>query len=87
MVIRTLKFLNMTTLTVTSLRENIYKVLDRVALLGVPQEVERKGKKIKIVLDGEVNKFENLTAHDSIIGNPESLIKAKTFIWKEPKNI
>lgn len=77
----------MGTITVTALRENLYKVIDKVALSGVPQEVKRKGKKIKIVLEGRVNKFDNLMAHNSIIGNPEDIINTKSYLWKEPKNV
>lgn len=74
-------------LTVTSLRENLFKIIDRVIVSGVPQEVERKGKKIKIVLAEKINKFENLIPHQSIIGHPDRLIKAKPYLWQEPRNV
>jgi prevent-host-death family protein len=37
------------TLTASKLRENIYKILDEVADTGIPVEITRKGKKLKIV--------------------------------------
>ena len=77
----------MNTLTVTSLRENLFKIIDKVMLSGIPQEFERKGKKLKIIVEGNVNKINNLIPHRSIIGNPEKLIKARTYVWKENKNI
>ena len=77
----------MSPITVTSLRENIFKILDRVAVSGVPQEIERNGKKLKIIVEGKVNKINNLVPHKSIIGNPENLIKTKPYLWKEPENL
>jgi len=74
-------------LTVTSLRENLFKVVDRVILSGIPQEIERKGKKLKIVMVGKINKFDNLIPHNSIIGRADKLINQKPYIWKEPENI
>lgn len=77
----------MRALTVTSLRENLFNIFDRIITSGVPQEVERKGKKLKIELVGKINKLDNLIPHNSIVGNPDDLVKETRFPWKEPKNI
>jgi len=77
----------MNVVTVTSLRVNLFKIIDKVIISGVPQKLERKGKKLKIVLDEKIDKFDNLVSHQSIIGEPEKLIKTKTYLWQEPRNV
>ncbi|OGK26523.1 hypothetical protein A2954_00975 [Candidatus Roizmanbacteria bacterium RIFCSPLOWO2_01_FULL_37_12] len=77
----------MKSLTITSLRENLFKIVDQVIVSGMPQEIERKGKKLKIVLADKVNKLDNLVPHKSIRVNPEKLINAKPYSWKEAEKI
>jgi len=77
----------MTNLTVTALRQNLFKILDSVALHGKEQKLVRRGRKIKIVLDQKIDKFENLVPHNSIIGDPEDLVNIKLYTWNEPKNL
>ncbi len=38
-----------TRLTVSKLRENVYRVLDQVLETGVPVEIERHGRRLRIV--------------------------------------
>lgn len=78
---------NMTVLTITSLRENLFNIFDKIIASGVPLEVERKGNKLRINLVGKINKLDNLIPHDSIVGHPDDLVKETRFPWKEPKNI
>lgn len=62
-------------LTATNLRSNLYKVLDQVITTGVPVEIERKGKKIKLVPVETRSKLNNLKSHPpTIIGDPEELV-------------
>ena len=77
----------MENITVTSLRENLYKIIDRVIVSGVPQKFVRKGKKLKIMLDEKANKLDNLVPHNTIVGDPEDILKAKPYKWTEPKNL
>ena len=51
-------------ITATRLRENIYSVLDQVAETGVPVEIERKGKILRIVADKKPSKLDRLKKHD-----------------------
>ena len=76
----------MENLTVTSLRKNLYKIIDKVVASGVPQQFVRKGKKLKIVLDEKTDKFAKLVPHDAIVGDPEDLVTAKPYKWTEEKN-
>ena len=58
----------------SKLRENIYNVLDRVLRTGVPVEIQRKGKILKIVPDAGRNKLANLKKHDVLNTDPESIV-------------
>ena len=66
--------------TASRLRENIYKLLDAVLATGEPLEIERKGKRLRIVaveFDGEPkhNKLDNMVQRpDFITGDPEDLV-------------
>ena len=39
----------MTSITASKLRENVYRILDEVLETGIPVEINRRGKKLKIV--------------------------------------
>lgn len=47
-------------LTASKLRENIYKILDEAIETGIPVEVARKGKVVKIVPEKRVSKLSRL---------------------------
>jgi hypothetical protein len=64
-------------LTASRLRENIYKILDKVIDTGIPVEIERRGKKLRIlpVESGTVSKLDNLTERpDTILCDPEEIV-------------
>jgi prevent-host-death family protein len=70
-------------LSASKLRQNLYQVLDEVLEKGTPVEIERKGKILKIVPGKSDSKLMNLEPHDTIIGDPESIINidwSKEFI-------
>jgi len=59
----------------SSLRKNIYRLLDRVLRTGKPLEIERNGKRLKVVRSVEHGKrLERLVPHDCIKGDPEDLV-------------
>jgi hypothetical protein len=61
----------------SKLRENIYRILDRVLQTGVPVEVVRRGRRLRIVaVDApEGSRLEALEAHpDAVEGDPEDLV-------------
>jgi hypothetical protein len=59
----------------SELRKNIYNLLDQVLETGVPLEIKRKGKKLKIIPSDPVSKFAKLDGHpDCIVGDPEELV-------------
>ncbi len=67
----------MKTLTPTELRRNIYKILDEVLETGIPIEINKGGKKLKLIPLSETDKFKNLVSRTGVIkGDPEDLVNA-----------
>jgi prevent-host-death family protein len=68
----------MSAITASKLRENVYRILDQVLETGVPIEIVRRGKKLRIVPSGERpagGRLDNLPErHHVIAGDPEDLI-------------
>ena len=50
----------MSPISLTALRSQLFKIVDRVIETGMPVEIERKGHKLKIVLEEKKSKFDNL---------------------------
>ncbi len=57
----------------TKLRQNLYRILDDILQTGIPVEIERNGKILKIIPE-KINKLNNLEKHDVIIGDPEEIV-------------
>ena len=62
------------TMRPSSLRENIYRILDEILETGVPVEIERKGKFLLIAPVEPRSKLANLKPRDLIVGDPEDLV-------------
>ena len=61
--------------TASKLRENIYRILDQVLETGVPVEIERHGKLLKIVPTTMPEKLDNLIKRkDFLRGDPEDVV-------------
>lgn len=61
-------------MTASRLRGNIYNVLDRVLRTGVPVEIQRRGKVLKIVPFSGRNKLANLKKHNVLKTSPDSIV-------------
>lgn len=61
-------------ITTSKLRQNIYKLLDQVAETGVPLEIRRKGKILKIVVENQRSKLAALKKRDVVVGDAEELV-------------
>ncbi|MGH8925870.1 MAG: type II toxin-antitoxin system Phd/YefM family antitoxin [Acidimicrobiia bacterium] len=66
-------------ITATELRQNVYRILDQVVSTGEPVDVERKGKRLRIVLLPEPGMSRSDLASslgfgDLIVGDPEDLV-------------
>jgi prevent-host-death family protein len=74
-------------LSVTALRQNIFKVVDQVLETGVPVEIERHGKKLLLIPAAPVSKLANLKRREVIIGDPDDLVGLQVGEWREPDNV
>ena len=65
----------MKSFTPTQLRSNLYRILDDVALTGIPIEIHKGGKRFRIVPLAQVDKLSQLKKRtDFINGDPDDLI-------------
>jgi hypothetical protein len=63
-------------LTASRLRADVYRVLDRVIQTGVPAEVLRRGKVLRIAPVEQVERLKRLPARPGFIkGDPEDLVR------------
>lgn len=58
----------------TRLRQNLYSILDKVLDTGLPVEIERKGRILRIVPDKPVSKWDRLERRLITNGDPEDLV-------------
>ncbi len=58
----------------SQLRENIYRILDQVLDTGIPVEIERHGKLLRIVPVETRSKLDNLKPRPYLLSDPEELI-------------
>jgi len=71
-------------LTASKLRQNIYKILDDVADKGIPVEINRKGKIIKIVAEKRHGKMDNLRKRKIMNCKPDDIVHLDWSIeWRK----
>ena len=65
----------MKTVTVTELRGNIYNLLEEILETGVPLEINKGGRILRIMPVEPVDKFADLVHKPDVInGDPEELV-------------
>jgi prevent-host-death family protein len=75
----------MKSVTPTELRSNIYQLLDEVLKTGVPLEIKKGNKKLRIVPVEKGDKLERLNPRpEAIVGDPEDLV---TIRWENEVNL
>lgn len=67
-------------ITASALRQDIYRILDRVIETGEIVEIERKGKVLQIVPPRRRLRLDQLPKRDYIIGDPEDIV---SIDWSE----
>ena len=67
-------------LTASRLRQDIYRILDEVLETGVPLEIERRGKVLRIVPPQECSKLDSLPRRDCLRTDPEEIVHVD---WSE----
>lgn len=61
--------------SISRLRANLYQVVDRVLETGEPVEIERHGRRVRIVSVESAGRLAALRPHPGYIeGDPESLV-------------
>lgn len=69
------------TVSPSELRANIYHLLDQVLETGIPLEIERKGRRLRIVAEEPPSRLDRLVPHpDFVRGDPEDLVEMD---WSE----
>ena len=75
----------MKTVTPTQLRTNIYNLLDEILKTGLPLEIKKGDKKLRIVPVDKVDKLKNLILRPDVIqGDPNDLVEIS---WGEEVNL
>ncbi|MEX2162980.1 MAG: type II toxin-antitoxin system Phd/YefM family antitoxin [Sulfuricaulis sp.] len=77
----------MSQISLTTLRQQLFKVVDRIIKTGVPVEISRRGHKLRIVPVVKTSKLARLTPHKAIVGNPEDLVEFKAGKWRKGRNL
>lgn len=77
----------MSQISLTTLRQHLFKVVDRVIKTGVPVEISRRGHRLRIVPVAKSSKLARLTPHKAIVGNPEDLVEIKAGKWRKGRNL
>jgi prevent-host-death family protein len=64
-----------TALSLTKVRADLYKIVDRVLETGTPVEIERRGKRVRIVPVRPKSKLDNLVKRPgTLVGDPEDIV-------------
>jgi hypothetical protein len=71
----------MGSILLTTLRSNLFKIVDEIIKTGNPLEIERNGHRLKIILEEKRSKLDNLKPHDCIVGDPDDLIQMRQANW------
>lgn len=75
----------MKTVTPTELRSNIYNLLDEVLKTGIPIEINKGDRKLRIVPVEKVDKLQNLISRPEVIkGDPDDLVNIR---WEKDVNL
>ena len=61
-------------ISASRLRENIYQILDQVLQTGVPVEIVRKGRKLRIVPEERPGRLKNLERRSCLKVDPEQIV-------------
>jgi prevent-host-death family protein len=72
--------------TASKLRADIYNILDETLKTGIPVEVVRNGRILRIVPESKPSKLSRLKKRDYIVGDPEDFVHMDwTNKWSELK--
>lgn len=76
----------MAQITASALRQNVYSILDEALETGIPVEIQRKGRTLRIVPDKKGSVLDRLKKRDWVVGDLDSLIHMDWYHeWSELK--
>jgi len=73
--------------TLTTLRDRLFEVADRVLETGVPVAIERRGKTLLLAPQAPTPRLARLKQRKLIKGAPGSLVDVKAGKWREVQNL
>ena len=72
--------------TASELRQNVYSILDDTLETGVPVEILRKGRVLRIVPDQKPSKLARLKKRPCVVGDLDSIVHMNWLKeWSETK--
>jgi len=74
-------------LTLTALRQNLFRVVDRVLETGVPVVIERQGRNLLLTPQAAPPKLSRLRRRKLVKGDPASIVDIKAGKWREPRKL
>ncbi len=77
----------METYTLTALRKDLYRIVDRILETGEPVELERNGQRLLLVPEQRPSRLARLPRRQGIVGDPDTLVDAETAQWNEARNL
>jgi hypothetical protein len=73
--------------SVTTLRQNLFRLVDKVIETGMPLVIKRKGKNLILTPEATTSKLSRLRSRRLVKGKPEALVNIKVGEWRELKNL
>jgi prevent-host-death family protein len=73
-------------ISITSLRQNLFNIVDQVLATGKPVEIERHGRRVLIVPEQDTSKLSRLKKRSLVKGDAASLADEKVWEWDENAN-
>jgi hypothetical protein len=73
--------------SITTLRQNLFRLVDKVIKTGRPLVIKRKGKSLILAPEATRSKLSRLRRRRLIKGKPEALVDIKVGEWREAKNL
>lgn len=61
-------------MTASKLRQDIYRILDRILETGLPVEIERRGRLLRIEPVEPTGKLANLKLRDYLLTDPDDIV-------------
>ena len=71
----------------TTLRRDLFRVVDRVLESGVPVAIDRNGRTLLLVPQEPASRLARLPRRKLIRGDPLALVNAKVGTWREPRKL